>query len=222
MTIKVEYNMFEFFIALFGGLFYGNKYSNEKAKLKAYDERRAAYEATYNDIQSRYVASCETERWAKDFVSSGEHYDEICSWFAEDFRYALGKDWKEKLQLPTKFLPMSCIYGKQSYPWSMPSAHIMWTYHLLLAKQGKIDHCIPGFGYPIGGTNEKDMSIKFAECIEGQLLNAGVRGIRLALELDMMYGTTRRTSSDLCGGHIKIESLCHYPTHRLWDDYIQK
>lgn len=213
--------MFEFFIALFGGLFYGNKYSNEKSKLKAYDERRAIHEATYNDVQSRYVASYETERWAKDFVSSGEHYDEICSWFAEEFRYVLGKDWKEKLRIPTKFLPMSCIYGKQ-YPWSMPSAHIMWVYHLLLAKQGKIDHGVPGFGYPIGGINDKDTSIKFAECIEGQLLNAGVRGVRLALELDYICSTKRRTSSDLCGGSIKIESLCHHPTHRLWADYIQK
>ena len=148
-------------------------------------------------------------------------YDEICSWFAEEFRYVLGKDWKEKLRIPTKFLPMSCIYGKQ-YPWSMPSAHIMWVYHLLLAKQGKIDHGVPGFGYPIGGINDKDTSIKFAECIEWQLLNAGVRGVRLALELDYICSTKRRTSSDLCGGSIKIESLCHHPTHRLWEDYIQK
>lgn len=51
-------------------------------------------------------------------------------------------------------------------------------------KKGKIDHGIPDFGYPIGGINEKDTSIKFAECIEGRLLNVGVKGVRLALELD--------------------------------------
>ena len=42
-------------------------------------------------------------------------------------------------------------------------------------EMAKIDHGIPGFGYPIGGINEKDTSIKFAECIEGRLLNAGVK-----------------------------------------------
>ena len=213
--------MFEIFIALFGGLFYAGKYSNEKAKLKAYDDRQNAWMSTLESIQSRYVASYETGLWAKDFISSGEHYDEICSWFAEEFRYVFGKDWKEKLRIPTKFLPMSCIYGKQ-YPWLMPSAHVMWVYHLLLAKKGKIDQDIPGFGYPIGGINDKDMCIKFAECIERQLLNAGVRGIRVALELDYICSTKRRTSSDLCGGSIKIKSLCHHPTHRLWEDYIQK
>lgn len=81
---------------------------------------------------------------------------------------------------------------------------------------------MPGFRYPIGGINEKDITVKFAECIEGQLLNAEVRDIRLALELDMICGTRRRTASDLCGGNIKIESLCHHPTHRLWNDYVQK
>lgn len=130
--------MFELFIALFGGLIYGSKYFSEKAKMKAYGERQAVHQAIYNDVQSRYVASYETEQWAKDFISSGEHYDDICNWFAEDFQYVLGKDWKEKLHIPKKFLPISCIYGKQSYPWSMPSAHVMWAYHLLLAKKVRL------------------------------------------------------------------------------------
>lgn len=214
--------MFEFFIALFGGLFYTNKYFNEKAKLKAFDFRQKEQLATLADIESKYSASLELEQWAKDFISSGDHYDEICTWFAEDFRYALGRDWKEKLLIPTEFLPMTRIYRKQDYPWVMPSAHVMWVYHLLLAKRGKIDHWAITSGFPIGGLSEKDMNVKFAECIEGQLMNAGVRGVRLALELDYMYGTTRRTSSDLCGGDIKIEALCNHPTHRLWDDYVQK
>lgn len=89
-------------------------------------------------------------------------------------------------------------------------------------KKSEIAHGVPGFGCPIYGINEKDMTVKFAECIEGQLLNAGLRDIRLALELDMICGTRRRTASDLCGGNIKIESLCHHPTHRLWNDYVQK
>lgn len=215
--------MFEFFISLFGGLFYGNKYRNEKAKLKAFDERQKAYSLTRDDIEARYVANYELEKWAKDFILSGQHLEDICNWFAEDFRYVFGAYWKNKLQIPPKPPVLNPqIYKQEAYSFMLPVNHITWVYHLLLAKKGKIDHGVPGFGYPIGGINEKDMTVKFAECIEGQLLNAGVRDIRLALELDMICGTRRRTASDLCGGNIKIESLCHYPTHRLWNDYVQK
>lgn len=207
--------MFELFIALFGGLYYGCKYSSEKAKASAFDARRNARAATREDIKLRYVASYEAEQKAKDFLSSGEHYDEICSWFAEDFQYAIGNDWKEKLRMPKKYLPLVCVYGKRSYPWSMPSAHIMWAYHLLLAKYGKIDHGVPSYGYPVGGIDDKDMTIKFAECIERRLNNAGARDIRLAFELDEMSGI-KRLPGDVCGGNIKIESLCVFPSYRLW------
>ena len=215
--------MFEFFIALFGGLFYGNKYSNEKAKLKAYDDRQNAWMSTLESIQSRYVASTELERWAKGFILKGDHFDDICNWFAEDFRYVFGANWKDKLRIPPKAPILDPkVYKNDAYSFSVPANHITWVYHLLLAKKGKIDHNIPFSGYGVGGIDDKNMTIKFAECIEGQLLNAGVRGIRLALELDMVHGTRRRASSEVCGGSIKIESLCHHPTHRLWEDYIQK
>lgn len=130
--------MFELFIALFGGAFYVGKYLTEAVKLKAYEERQLARTITLESIKARYMASYEMEQWARYFISSGGHYDDICNWFAEDFQYVLGKDWKEKLHIPKKFLPISCIYGKQSYPWSMPSAHVMWAYHLLLAKKVRL------------------------------------------------------------------------------------
>ena len=103
-----------------------------------------------------------------------------------------------------------------------PDKHEYWIYHLLLARQGKIDIFISSSGYGIGGVYSKDMCIKFAEYIERELQTAGVQGIRLALELNYICAGRRRTQYDLCGGDIKIESLCNYPTHRLWADYIQK
>lgn len=138
------------------------------------------------------------------------------AFFAEDFRYVFGENWKDKLRIPPK--PPVLSSKNDAYSFFIPVNHITWVYHLLLAKNGKIDHCIPSYGYSIGGINNKDMSIKFAECIEAQLLNAGVRGIRLALELDTICGTIQRLPNDVCGGHIKIESLCHFPTYRLWKD----
>lgn len=113
-----------------------------------------------------------------------------------------GANWRDKLRIPPKAPVLDPkVYKNDAYSFSLR----VNQYHLLLAKKGKIDN-----------------NIKFAECIESQLFNAGVRGIRLVLELDMMHGTRRRASSEVCGGNIKIESLCHHPTHRLWEDYIQK
>lgn len=94
--------MFELFIALFGGAFYVGKYLIEAVKLKVYEERQLARTITLESIKARYVASYEMEQWARYFISSGEHYDDICNWFAEDFQYVLGKDWKEKLHIPKK------------------------------------------------------------------------------------------------------------------------
>ena len=129
-------------------------------------------------------------------------------------RYALGNDWKSKLQIPKGYTCKTLAM--------YPDKHEYWIYHLLLARQGKIDIFISSSGYGIGGIYSKDMCIKFAECIERELLTAGVQGIRLALELNYICAGRRRTQYDLCGGDIKIESLCYYPTHRLWADYIQK
>lgn len=204
--------MVDFFIALFGGLYYGGKYLNEKSKSKAYDRRVALYNATRNRIES-YVADYSTEQWAKNFVLSGKNYDKICDWFANDFRYVLGSDWKSKLQIPTH----SMYVARGMNPWSDPRAHVMWVYHLVLARRGKIDSRIPSYGYPIGGSKNKKKAIKFAKRIEERLHSAGVPDVRLALELDMV-GRYRRTPNDVRGGHIVIESLCHNPTHRLWED----
>ena len=203
--------MFEIFIALFGGLFYGNKYLNEKSRLKAFNEQQKEYSLIRDNIEAKYVASYELEKWAKSFILSGKHFEDICNWLSEDFQYVLGSDWKKKLRIPPNLMLYSGL-----------SNHINWVYHLILAKRGKIDHGVPSYGYDIGGLNEKDMNIKFAECIERQLLNAGVRDIRLALELDNIAYGRRRSPSEVCGGHIKIETLSYFPTHRLWEDYQEK
>ena len=171
-------------------------------------------EATQNDIDSRYVADLEIRERTKEYIRCGKHFEDICNSLCNDLRYVFGADWKSKLQVP------------KGYAWKAlalyPDRHKYWIYHLLLAKQGKIDIFVSSSRYGIGGIHSKDMCVKFAECIEGRLLNAGVKGIRLVLELDNFCSGQRRTPNDLCGGYIKIESLCYYPTHRLWNDYLQK
>ncbi len=213
--------MFELFTALFGGLYYGGKYLCEKANESSYDNRMKKIEYARENIKFKYVASMELENWAKDFILSGEHFDDICDWFADDFRYVFGENWKNELRIPPRPPVLNPkIYKKDAYSFSMPINHITWVYYLLLAKEGKIDSMIPTFGFPIGGINEKDMCIRFAERIERRLIDCGADDIRLALELDNITTDHRRTPDEVCGGDIKIESLCVYPTYRLWDDYI--
>ena len=206
--------MFELFIALFGGLSIAGKCACDNRKSREADYRIEMWKQRKNDIDSRYVADLETRERIKEYIRCGKHFEDICNALCDDLRYVFGADWKSKLQIP------------KGYAWKAlalyPDRHEYWIYHLLLAKQGKIDIFVSSRGYSIGGIYSKDMCVKFAECIEGRLLNAGVKGIRLALELDNFCSGQRRTPTELCGGYIKIESLCHYPTHRLWADYIQK
>lgn len=202
--------MFELFIALFGGVFFIAKYANDQAKSKESDLRIRSQQELRELLRRKYEASHELEESAKEHIRCGAHYDEICEEFAEDFRYVFGSDWKSKLNIPHGLFYMR-NYRSKDYPWGMPSVHISWVYHLMLAKQGKIDWTIFGHGYPIGGVADKDMNIRFAECIENHLHAAGATEISLGLELDGSH-----TADFLCGGSIVIETLSSYPTHKLW------
>ena len=162
--------MFELFIALFGGMYYACRFAYDNQKSREADYRIEMWKQRKNDIDSRYVADLETRERTKEYIRCGKHFEDICNALCDDLRYVLGTDWKSKLQIP------------KGYAWKAlalyPDRHEYWIYHLLLAKQGKIDIFITSNGYGIGGINSKYMCVKFAECIEGRLLNAGVKGIR--------------------------------------------
>ncbi len=206
--------MFDFFKALFGGAYYIGKLSNEKSKLKEYDRRWEARQTLYENLSSHRGASFQFCQQTKEKLLSGNHYEEICEKFKDDFKFVLGPKWKELLQIPPKVICReSALY--------VSANHIYWVYHLILASKGKVDKGMLNMGYQIGGIKDAKEHIKFAQCIEGQLLNAGVTDIKLALELENICGT-QRNSSDPYGGSIKIIGLANYPTHRLWDDYIAR
>lgn len=201
--------VFELFIALFGGLYIAGRCAYDNSKSREADTRTSTLNERRNSIENRYVADIETREQTKEYIRCGKYFEDICNTLCDDLHYALGNDWKSKLQIPKGYACRTLAM--------YPDKHEYWIYHLLLARQGKIDIFISSSGYGIGGIYSKDMCIKFAECIERELQTAGVQGIRLALELNYICAGRRRTQYDLCGGDIKIESLCHYPTHRLWD-----
>lgn len=199
--------MFSFFIALFGGLFYGSKSHYEQAKINEYEKKVAVQEAYRNNIKSKICASYQDELNIKNQILSGESFDMICEEFSNDFRYVFGRNWRDILHIPPRPPVLNpSVYKKEAYSFFVPANHIYWVYRLILAKKGKVDNGMLTQGYLVGGIEERDMSIKFAKCIEDRLHNAGHTDIRLVLE-QKSYADT---------GSIKIESLCNHPTKRLW------
>lgn len=82
--------MIEFFIALFGGLYYGNKYASETSKIKAaqrdYEHNSNVYFSRKEEWMSRVVDK-ELEIQLEDFISRKENYNavwqEVSAAFAE-------------------------------------------------------------------------------------------------------------------------------------------
>lgn len=202
--------MFEFFIALFGGLFYGNKFSKEKAELKAADRRIESMRARMNILQSKYGASFEFQNEVKKYISSGEHYDDICKLFQEDFRFALGEHWREILRIPKTAKEVD------DADFLYPALHTYWVYHLLLTVRGKLHPTNITMGYKLGDIECCKQNVRFVECIERRLRARDINDVKFVLELEQFSNGSSRTRFDLGYGTMQIESLCIHPSARLW------
>jgi len=114
--------MFEFFIALFGGAYYGGKYLKEKS----------------DDIEYQKRADNSYE-WSKkiDFMWSMEPFDKLDDpkerWdllesMSDDLTYVFGENWREQLS--------AVKYEKRIWlneqPWGL-------IYHIALSNIGKVD-----------------------------------------------------------------------------------
>lgn len=195
------------FIALFGILFYGCKILNEKSQLKEYYKTQEKINQTRELINNRVSADYELQLWAKEYVECGNNYTQICENFGKCFEFVFGDNWQNILVIPNN--------QRISYSYYLPSQHIYWVYHLLLASRGKIDNMRVSSGFGVGGLEDKDINLKFAECIERCLADNGTN-VNLVLELDNLCAGVKRTPKDICGGYIKIKEFCNYPTHKLW------
>lgn len=199
--------MFNFFTALFGGLYYASKHTHEQAKLNEYEQTAAAKEKCRDSLKATLCTSFQNEQNIKNYILSGHNYDRICEDFSSDFKFVFGSHWKSILKIPP--LPPVLdpkIYKEDAYSFYVPANHIYWVYRLILASKGKADNGLLTQGYIVGGVPEKEISIRFAQCIERRLINSGRTNIRLVLEQKDAYDT----------GAIKIESLCNYQYKRVW------
>lgn len=188
--------MFSLFAALFGGLYYGGKYASEKSKLKESDRKRNDFITSMEQLRSLYGADILTENEIKEYIRCGKHYKEICDILQEDFSFVFGPDWKNILSIPNGRW-VNCDF--------LPLYHSYWVYHLLLSKKGKMDGSVMYSGYTWGSISTESRDIKFMQCIEKNLIEAGIKDIKLVCE-ERPYDKTK----------VKPEQFCTYSHHRLW------
>ena len=189
--------MFEFFIALFGITYYIGRYAYDKVKLSAYDKSHAARESICDYIESTMTTSPQHEQDIKDYINSGDNYEDICEKFEEDFQFVFGSEWRSLLSIPHPRIFYS--KGERAY---IPSNHKYWVYHLILASEGKVDSREFRRGYPISAPPSMDIQVKFSQCIERRLHTAG--------KTDMILVYEKETQQ------MKFQSLSLRPHVRLW------
>lgn len=199
--------MFEFLLALLGGSYYGSKALSDRDKVRKFDKMSEQQATLRQNLRDTICADYHMEKSVKDYISSGEHFDDICGEFESEFKDIFGNEWKDKIRIPPKAPVLNPdIYKDDAYSFSVPANHIYWVYRIILATVGKVDDGLIAFGYSISYP-DRDMCIKFAKAIERRLVNAGVSEVRLVLEY--------QSENDPCGV-FKIESICGKDTYRLW------
>ncbi len=128
--------MFNFFFALFGGLYYGGRYAIEKGNDYAYEMSMVKCRRLSQYYEEMLRADGYTTDEIEEYVLNGENYNEICENFAEDFQYIYGDDWKSILHIPSQ------LDGGQHND-------SRWVYRLILASKGKLDFSFFISGYEI-------------------------------------------------------------------------
>lgn len=188
--------MFSIFTALFGGLYYGNKYSVEKSTIKESDKKRKEFITSMKQFEALYGVDISIENELMEYIRCGKHYEEICNILQDDLLFTLGEDWRKTLAIPNNRWE-NCEF--------LPLYHSYWIYHLLLSKKGKMDRRAMFSGYTWGVISNRPRDIKFMMCIEKNLIEAGVQDIELVCE--NRYGDS---------SYVKPKQFCTHSHHRLW------
>lgn len=109
--------MFEFFIALFGGLFWGGKYAKEKSEIEAaqndFESTMATRQARKNEFERR-VIDAELEADLEDFIYNTSNYDEV---WAEVSKAFDEMPWKPEDEKFICICPeaVEVLFGKGTY-----------------------------------------------------------------------------------------------------------
>lgn len=194
----------EFFIALFGGLFYVILYCKERSNSK---KHRAKYEEWLNFhrqfecILTDAKIEEEIEKIIADASSDSVLQSEIYDIIKDNLISAIGKDGSREFFL----LGLSTCFDKYikiSLLSSIPERY--WIKHLLLSKKGKMGKYEYQNGYPIGSDCDRERNIRICREIEKNLQSAKT-GVKFVLK------------KDLSGREKMIE--IHLISNNIWDRY---
>lgn len=168
--------MLDFFIALFGGLYYGGRYLSEKTSERNYDKESAARKEFREYLQTTYCVDYQERVRIRGYINT--HRDDVYEEFKEELIYVLGDDFRSEFDKP---LPPNC----GSYVW--PGDPNVWLYRLVLASKGKIDDDLGIWhGESVGAPQHRGWNLRFAEMIQKRLCEAGVEDIQLVLIRDSL------------------------------------
>lgn len=171
--------MIDFFIALFGGIFYGTKLLSERLSNSEYNRRSEERKNINESMKQKIVASEELSQEAKEkaFLTKGKTAEYIRSVYEEledDFKFVFGDDVDIKNLL---YLDHNINYNTTLVN---RSVHAL-AYELLLSHKGKVDWGPYIMGFQLGGSNTIERDIRFYQRLEHNL-NANGAGVKFYFE----------------------------------------
>lgn len=194
----------ELLFALFVGLYFIIRYVYEKLDKAERDRRYYRWKDDIDELERNVEVDYKLKDYIEEFIDSGEHFEEICDELSEDFEFIIGKNWRNELDIPG---------GNPSNTESHHSGfHEKWTYHLLLAKKGKIDSLrMPRYNF--FGIRTQDMVIRHAQRVEKHLLEAGTE-LEIVLKPYSEYSTRldgMKYDWTPCRGKLVFEQTLYLP-----------
>jgi len=168
--------MFEFFLALFGGLFYSGKLSSDKSKVEKQKKSATQRIEQDADIGKRIVVTNEAKESVINRLTCGDYTEDIYEELRENLEFVFEtSDVKKSFLVPTVKIRPDAILRDTS--------NVYWAYHLLLSHIGKVDWITYSFGFQLGGEQTVNRDIRFCQRIEYNLskCNGGYDDLKLFL-----------------------------------------
>lgn len=141
--------MFEFFIALFGGAYYGGKIAVEQQQHQKFEK----WNDTRRDIDIKLGNFNRNEIFQT--LEDSERRWNLLNIISEDLKEVFGDSWKEELN--------SCEFARQTdmriQPWGI-------VYHIILSKKGAIDTLVGRYNLDFVSEFQRNRIIKAGKVLE--------------------------------------------------------
>jgi len=164
--------MLEFFIALFGGTYYANKFAKERSKNKAFEKKSSEHIEFNRMLGERVRASHNLEKEVEDIINNHDEIDAVYNMIADNLLCIFGENYRMDFIIsPFNTFTRTTFDISNGY----------WAKQLILSKKGKAGNYEYTFGYPLGRESEVEVSLKICRQIEKNLQDART-GLRLVLK----------------------------------------